>query len=173
MTRPGFPDNSRVRHWLGDVEPAWTVLTYESFNALQREPSATNTTLRLANDLTADELDASAVARNTLVLLRQAARSGLKLTATDNLARSVVVEMIDLFDWPDFDKTEVFRLNKVINEPDFLPLHFVRLVAEAGRMVRRYRGFMRPTALGRDVSKESRRRALPRSSSTSPLGIAT
>jgi hypothetical protein len=54
----------------------------------------------------------------------------------------------------------VFRLNKVINEPDFLPLHFVRLVAEAARLIRRYRGFMRPTALGHDVSKEPQRRGM-------------
>ncbi len=74
MTRPGFLDASRVRHWLGGVEPAWTALTYESFSALHSEPSATNTALRLANDLTADELDASAVAHNTLVLLHHAAR---------------------------------------------------------------------------------------------------
>ena len=161
MTRPGFLDNSRVRHWLGDVEPAWIALTYESFNALQHEPSATNTALRLASDLTVNELNASAVARNALHLLRHAARGGgLKLTATGNLARTVVAEMIDLFDWPDFDKTEVFRLNKVINEPDFLPLHFVRLVAEAARLVRRYRGFLKPTVLGRDLSKGPQWRAL-------------
>jgi hypothetical protein len=63
MTRPGFLDNSRVRHWLGDVEPASTALTYESFNALQHEPSTTNTALRLASNLTLNELNASAVAR--------------------------------------------------------------------------------------------------------------
>jgi hypothetical protein len=48
----------------------------------------------------------------------------------------------------------MFRLTKVINEPDFLPLHFVRLVAEAARLVRGYRGFLKPTVLGRDLSKE-------------------
>ena len=161
MTRPGFLDASRVRHWLGGVEPAWTALTYESFNALHSEPSATNMALRLANDLTADELDASAVAHNTLVLLHHAAQArGLKLTAAGNLARSVVAEMIDLFDWPDFNKTEARQLNKVINEPDFLPVHFVRLVAEAARLVCRNRGFMKPTALGRDLSKELKRGAL-------------
>jgi hypothetical protein len=161
MTRPGFLDNPHVRHWLGDVEPAWTALTYESFNALQQEPSATNTALRLATDLTVNELDASAVARNALHLLRHAARGdGLKLTATGNLARTVVADAIDLFDWPDFDRAEVFRLNKVINEPDFLPLHFVRLVAEAARLVRRDRGFLKPTVLGRDLSKEPQWRAL-------------
>ena len=137
MTRRGFLDASRVRHWVGGVEPAWTALTYESFNALYSEPSATNMSLRLANDLTADELDASAVTHNTLVLLHHAAQAdGLKLTASGNIARSVVAEMIDLFDWPDFNKTEARQLNKVINEPDFLPVHFVRLVAEAARLVR-------------------------------------
>ena len=56
MTRPGFLDNPRVLEWLGDVEPAWTALTYESFNALQHEPSPTNTALRLASNLTLNEL---------------------------------------------------------------------------------------------------------------------
>jgi len=137
------------------------VLTDKSFNALAAEPSATNTALRLANDLTADELHASAVARNTLVLLHHAAQGGgLKLTATGNLARSVVAKMISQFDWPDFDGAEAFQFHKVINEPDFLPLHFVRLVAGAARLVRQNRGFPRPTVLGRDLSKEPQRRAL-------------
>jgi hypothetical protein len=43
-------------------------LTHDSFNALQQEPSATNTALRLASDLTVNELNASAVARNALHL---------------------------------------------------------------------------------------------------------
>jgi hypothetical protein len=100
MTKPGFLDNPRVRHWLSDVEPAWTALTYESFSALQHEPSATNTALRLASDLTVNELNASAVARNALHPLRHAARGGLKLTTTGNLARAVVAEMIDLLTGP-------------------------------------------------------------------------
>ena len=75
MTRPGFLDNSHVRHWLGDIEPAWTALTYESFNALQHEPSATNAALHLASDLTVNELNASAVARNALHLLRRSPSS--------------------------------------------------------------------------------------------------
>jgi hypothetical protein len=161
ITRPGVLDNPRVRRWLGDIEPAWTALTYESFNELAAEPSATNTVLRLANDLTADELVGSSVARNTLVLLHHAAQEGgLKLTATGNLARSVVAKMIDQFDWPDFDSAGAFQFHKVINEPDFLPLHFVRLVAAGARLVRQNRGFLKPTALGRDLSKEPRRRAL-------------
>ena len=57
MTKPGFLENPRVRQWLGGTEPAWTALTHESFSALCHEPSATSTALRLANDLTLDELE--------------------------------------------------------------------------------------------------------------------
>jgi hypothetical protein len=181
MTRPGFLDDSRVRCWLRDVEAARTALTYDSFNALQQEPSSTNTALRLVSDLTVNELNASAVARNAVHLLHHVARGGgLKLTARDNPARAVVADMIDFFDWPNFDKVDLFRLNRVINEPDFLPLHFVRLVAEAARLVRHYGGlrlpvapatesdhritpmsrFLKPTVPGRDLSKEPQRRAL-------------
>jgi hypothetical protein len=35
----------------------------------------------------------------------------------------------ECIDWPDYDKDELFRYNKVINEPDFFPLHFVRILS--------------------------------------------
>ena len=106
MTGPGFAGASpRVRRWLGDVEPAWTSLAFESFNALRNEPSSANKALSVPNDLSRDVLNASAVARNALLLIRRAGvGDGLKLTATGNLTRSVVAEMIDLFEWPDFDR---------------------------------------------------------------------
>ena len=95
------------------LEPAWTALAFQSFIALRNEPSATNRALSIANDLTREELDSSAVARNALVLIRRAGiGDGLKLTATGNLTRSVVAEMIDLFDWPDFDKAEAFEFSQ-------------------------------------------------------------
>jgi hypothetical protein len=31
--------------------------------------------------------------------------------------------MIDHFIWPGFDRADAFRLHKVVNEPDFFPLH--------------------------------------------------
>jgi hypothetical protein len=54
---------------------------------LRQEPSAVQTAIRIANDLSADEIAGSPVARNTLILLRQATeRDGLALTATGNLS---------------------------------------------------------------------------------------
>lgn len=155
-----FLDDPEVRRWLGGIEPAWMLLDMASLNALRREPAKDNRALRLANDLTNAEISASAVARNALILLRHAAgRDGLKLTATGNLSRTVVAEMVDLFDWPDFDR-EAFRFHKVVNEPDFLPLFFVRHVAQFAKLVRPYRGSLRATSLGMDLLTEERQRAI-------------
>src|SRR5262245_41832913 len=152
MVAPEFLHDPEVRRWLGGVEPAWTLLDMENLSALRREPSKDNRAIRLANDLTQVEIAASPVARNTLSLLRRADESdGLKLTATGNLARSVVAEMIDIFEWPDFDRVEAFRFHKVVNEPDFLPLFFIRHVAEFAKLVRAHRGSLRTTPVGRDM----------------------
>jgi hypothetical protein len=73
--------------------------------------------IRLASDLTPSEVQKSAVARNALILLGAAATGpGLKMTATGNLSRDVVAEMIDRFTWPGFDETHAFQFHKVINE---------------------------------------------------------
>ncbi|MBM4225440.1 MAG: hypothetical protein FJ167_11830, partial [Gammaproteobacteria bacterium] len=147
--------NPSVRNWLGGIEPAWTLLDLASFNALRRPPSPTAGPIRLAADLADGDIQQSAVARNALILLRAAAEGPeLKLTATGNLSRGVVAEMCDLFTWPGFDKTEAFRLHKVINEPDFLPLFFVHHVAEAGKLLRRYKGYLKVTPAGRQLLEE-------------------
>jgi hypothetical protein len=43
------------------------------------------------------------------------------------------------------------RYQKVINEPDFLPLHFVRILTQAAKLFRTYRGKLVPTPLGRRI----------------------
>ena len=108
--------NSQVRAWLDGVEPAWTLLTFESLQALRQEPSVARTAIRIANNLRREEIAGSPIARNTLILLRAASEhGGLPLTATGNLTRAVVAEMCKLIEWPDFDQADTFRLNKVIN----------------------------------------------------------
>lgn len=161
MVAPGMLQNPAVRNWLGGVEPAWLLLDIASLHALRRPPSPLGGPIRLAADLTADEIQQSAVARNALILLRAAAEgAGLKLTTTGNLSRAVVAEMCDRFSWPGLDKATVFRFRKVVNEPDFLPLYFVRHITETAKMLRRYRGFLRTTPAGRQVMGERHERAL-------------
>jgi hypothetical protein len=161
MVAPGMLQNPSVRNWLGGIEPAWTLLDQASFDALQRPPHPILGPICLTYDLPVEDIQRSAVARNTLILLRAAAEGpGLRMTATGNLSRGVVAEMCDLFTWPGFDKTESFRLHKVINEPDFLPLFFVRHVAEAGKLVRRDKGHLKVMPAGRKLLKEPHQKAL-------------
>ena len=76
----GLSQDPRVQGWLDGVEPAWTLLTFESLQALRHEPSAIRTAIRIANDLSVDEIAGSPIARNTLILLQQAIeRGGLPL----------------------------------------------------------------------------------------------
>ena len=157
MVAADFLHDSQVRQWLDGVEPAWTLLTFDSLRALRQEPSAAQTAIQIASDLNADEIAGSAVARNTLILLRQAIeRDGLPLTATGNLSWAVVAEMCKLIEWPHYNRDEAFRFNKVINEPDFLPLHVVRLLAQAATLVRAKRGKLVPTPLGISMLSDAR-----------------
>ena len=137
------------------------MLDQASFAALQRPPPPMLGPIRFSSDLTQEEIRRSAVARNALVLLGAAAAGGgLKMTATGNLSRAVVAQMIDLFTWPDFDKSEMFELSKVINEPDFLPLFFVRHVAEACKLLRKHKGHLKITPAGRQLFEVSDQPAL-------------
>ena len=156
MVAPGMLQNLAVKAWLGGIEPAWTLLDQQSFDALRYSPpSPSGGPIRLATDLTVDELRQSAVASSTMLLLRSAiAAPGLKLTATGNLARTVVAEMADRFAWPGFDKAEAFRFNKVVNENDFLPLRFIRQIAEAAGLLRKSKGHLRCSPRGRAVLNE-------------------
>jgi hypothetical protein len=161
VVAPGMLQNSSVKTWLAGVEPAWTLLDQASFTALHEPPSPMAGPIRLAADLTQAEVQQSAVARNALILLRAAAAGpGLKMTATGNLARGVVAEMCDLFTWPNFDKAGAFRFHKVINEPDFLPLFFVRHVVQAGTLLRKHKGHLKVTPAGRRMMEESNLPAL-------------
>lgn len=152
MVTAAFLNSPAVRTWLDGVLPAWTLLDHDSVAALRYGSGPRAQAIRLARDLSPAELAQSAVTRNTLVLLRAAsAGAGLKLTAAGNLSRAVVAEMVALFEWPAFDRDQAFRLLKVINEPDFTPLFFVRHLAQTAGLVRRRKGHLRLTQAGRQA----------------------
>ena len=156
-----MPLNPGFKSWLDGVEPAWTLLDEASFAALHWPPTPTAGPIRLAVNLTDEEIQQSAVARNAAILLRAAAAGpGLKMTATGNLSRGVVGEMCDLFRWPEFDKADAFQFNKVVNEPDFLPLFFVRHVVQFGKLLRKRKGHLRATPAGRKMLEQSNLGAL-------------
>jgi hypothetical protein len=171
MVAKDFILDSQVRAWLDGIEPAWTLLTFESLQALRQEPSATRTAIRIANQLSRDEIADSPIARNTLILVRKAIEhGGLPLTATGNLTRAVVAEMCKLIAWPDYDPAEAFRFNKVINEPDFLPLHVVRQLSQAATLVGAQRRKLVATPLGESLERGAARE--PAGNPVSPCVLA-
>src|SRR6266478_4391492 len=117
MVAPGFLANPEVRRWLNGIEPAWTMLEFNSLNSLRHEPSDSNRAIRLEPDLANAEISGSAVTANSLLLLRRAAETGgLKMTATGNLSRALVEEMCGIMEWPGYDTDDLFSFQKVINE---------------------------------------------------------
>jgi hypothetical protein len=90
VVAPDMLQNESVKRWLGGLERAWTLLSYESFTGLRAPPSPTTGPIRLATDVTKGEIERSAVIRNSLVLLLAASVGlGLKLTSTGNVSRAV------------------------------------------------------------------------------------
>jgi hypothetical protein len=51
-----FLQDALVRQWLDGVEPAWTLLTFDSLRALRQEPSASQTAIRIGNNLSTDAI---------------------------------------------------------------------------------------------------------------------
>jgi len=130
------------------------MLEFNSLNALRHEPSGSNHAIRLETDLAEAEISGSAIVTNALILLRRATDTdGLRLTATGNLSRALVEEMCGIMEWPGYDKDELFGFHKVTNEPDFLPLHFVRILTQTAKLFRTYRGKLVSTPLGRKILK--------------------
>jgi hypothetical protein len=138
------------------------MLDWDSFLALHFPPSPNHGPIRLATDLTPDEVVQSALVRNALLVLRAAAAGpGLKLTATGNLSRAIVGEMWDRTEWPGFDKELHRRYSKVINEPEFFPLFFLRHVLVEAKLARHYKGHIKTTRAGRKALEQPNLQALP------------
>jgi hypothetical protein len=68
--------------------------------------------------------------------------------------------MCKLIEWPNYDQADTFRFNKVINEPDFLPLHVVRQLAQAATLVRAQRKKLVATPLGKSMLSDARQGSL-------------
>jgi hypothetical protein len=69
------------------------------------------------------------------------------LTTTGAFKRVFVHRAAENFDWPGLSKDELFKLNKVLNEYDFLPLELLHFVLVQMKLGRHYKGaFGSPSA---------------------------
>ena len=127
--KPGFLESPRVIEWLRGKEPAWTLLTFESWCAVRRKPEETGCALSLSEETS------STLASNALMFLSRVG-SGTRLTTTGNLTRAFVAEMLEAFVWHEPDRTEAFaRRPRIVDEPEFPPLHAARIFRDRANLV--------------------------------------
>lgn len=161
MTRPGFLNNPEVIAWLDGIEPAWTLLDFDSISAISDRDPVERGAIAFDLALPADAFAGSAVVRNAGVLLAPAAaEEGLALTATGNLTRRIVAAMTSAMTWPGYDVQEVLRFCKVVNEPDVVPLHFLRLLLQEARLLRKSKDRLVLTKRGRMLAQPDSAAAL-------------
>jgi hypothetical protein len=68
--------------------------------------------------------------------------------------------MCNRFWWPEFERSSVFDFHRVVNEPDFLPLYFVRHLTQAATLLRRYKGHLKISPAGKRFTEAPNIRAL-------------
>ena len=129
----------QVRDWLGDVEPVWPALGAANVIALQGRHALSNGPVHIDWSLSIDDVGDTVVLRHVLLLLERLAEGdGVGLTATRNLNRRFVGQMLEVFDWPGYDSDLIRAASKVVTEPDVPPLHFLHLLLKEARFARRY-----------------------------------
>ena len=157
----GLTTTLEVSEWPGGVAPVWTLLDPASLQALQAEPSAENRVLRLACDLTEEELVESVFVRNALVVLEHtAAETFVWLTDKGNFGRETVAWMRESMTWPDMEATEQFREGKALREQDVWELHLLHRLVDGAGLIDGRALLLLLTDLGCEMLEMGRRGAL-------------
>lgn len=161
MTKHGFLTNPKVVAWLDGIEPAWTLLDFDSISAISDHDPVKRGAIAFDLTLPAEVFSGSAVLRNAgLLLTHAAAEEGLTLTATGNLTRRLVAALTGAMTWPGYDVQEVLRFCKVVNERDVMPLHFLRLLLQEARLLRKSKDRLVLTKRGRMLAQADNAAAL-------------
>ena len=64
------------------------------------------------------------------------------------------------FEWPGHDKASAFALHKVVNEPDFMPMFFIRMTVQKAGLLQRRKGKLLPTNSGRELIAQGQQGSL-------------
>ena len=109
--------------------------------------------IRLNESLSLSDLSGSLVLNHArLVMGHMAAKTGVKLTTTGNFNRKFVEQMVRDFRWSGFEPEVVWRFNRVLNEPDYVPVNFLHALIHLAGLGRKHKGMFRLSRLGRSLS---------------------
>jgi hypothetical protein len=149
MTAEALILDDRVRNWIGDAHPLWTLLDPDMLGRFLNARTLKDSPTRINANLNLSDLEGSRVVNHSrLVLSALEEEGGAKLTATGNISRKFVARMVEEFRWPDHEKEVIYSLNKVVNEQDFTPLHYLHVVMKEAGLLRKYKGSLKPSRLG-------------------------
>jgi hypothetical protein len=141
--------------YLGTKVSMFALSHNQVMSLVQIDWEAPDCPLKLNDTLTLADLKSSPLLKHTrLFLTHLDTDKGVKLTAKGNLNRKFVSQMLDKFPWPDYDVATTRRMHKVINEEDFMPLHFIRVICEVAKLTRKYKDHLHLSHLGRSLLEE-------------------
>lgn len=97
----------------------------------------------------------SVLLRAALLLLDYIEVNGpIGLTPSKALKRYFVEWAAEAFEWPNFTASELYEMNKVLNEPDFPPLMVLHDLLISAKLTRHYKGAMHTTKQGRQLKSK-------------------
>ena len=106
----------------------------------------------LNETLSETELVASPMTTNGMKLLKLAGDTGcIDLTKSGFFNRKCVVWAAEEFQWPAYEPSELYRMNKVLNEQDFPPLSVMHDLMTMGQLMRHRKGKATLTPAGREM----------------------
>jgi hypothetical protein len=95
----------------------------------------------LKESLGVAELFGSPMSMNAMkVLMYIRDHHGIALTKSGAFYRKFVTWAAADFCWPGYEAEQLYAVNKVLNEPDFLPLAIMHELLIGARLIRRYKG---------------------------------
>jgi len=151
------PDDRVIRI---DVRPA-TKADVDAFIAqlLNADWNAPNSPIQPADDLSLDDVKHVLFfnqARQFLRLMDE--NRGAPLTATGNLNRAYVAQMIEKMDWPHRHMERYLKhgVFKVVGEGDVWPLEFVHGVCEYGKLIGKRRNRAYVSTKGRELCDDAK-----------------
>lgn len=102
--------------------------------------------------LNTPELMLSPLHRAAVLMLQYLQESGpIDLTPSKALKRYFVTWAADAFDWPGYTKSDLYALNKVLNEHDFPPLVVLHDLLLAAKLAQHRKGQLHLTKMGKDL----------------------
>ncbi|NGO49760.1 hypothetical protein [Allomesorhizobium camelthorni] len=94
----------------------------------------------LNESLGVSDLSGSPMCINTMKVLTYICdNDGITLTKSEASYRKFVTWAAEEFGWPGFEAEELYRLNRVLNEPDFPPLAIMHELLVGSRLIRHYK----------------------------------